>query len=122
MKILLVHEDEGMLHHIEQMIMVYYPDGEIEIFSSAKDALCEINNQESRIDICFAKVQTSEVSGFRIAEEVRKYNRMAKIVFIASDDRFALDGWRFGMNDYLIEPLTEDSIRHTLISCASEVS
>ena len=121
MKILLVHEDETILRHIEQMIMVYYPTGEIDIFSNAKDALDQINKQESRIDICFAKVQTSEVSGFRIAEEVRKYNRMAKVVFIASDDRFALDGWRFRMNDYLIEPLTEDSIKHTLISCASEV-
>ena len=117
MTIILVRESTEALKHLKQMVEECYPHSTIAAFSSAENALEMIRKTDGQIDLCFTEIEMRGVSGFRIVEELRWRNRWAKAVLIARDKGYALEGWRVGANDYLIEPLTIESIRHAQISC-----
>lgn len=118
MKILLVMENKKNLNSLEQYVEKCYPNNVIVSVTKGKEALELIKTSEEPIELCFTSVLMEDVSGLKVVEELRRRNRLAKAVLVAADDRFALDGWKVGMNDYLIEPLTMESVRHTLVSCA----
>lgn len=103
------------------LIKSCYPYSNIESFSGVAAALGHINKPGTHVDICFTEIVIGGESGFRFIELLRRRSKRTKVVFIAPDDQFALEGWRYGMSDYLIEPLTIDSIRHTLVSCAADI-
>lgn len=118
MQILLVMENTKTLNALEQYVKKCYPNNTIVSVTKAKEALEFIKTSEEPVGLCFTAVLMEDVSGLKVVEELRRRNRLAKAVLVAADDRFALDGWKVGMNDYLIEPLTIESVRHTLVSCA----
>ena len=118
MKILLVMKNIALLNKLRQYVEKCYPDSIIFTATESKDALNLIRTSEEPIDLCFTEILMGEISGLKIIEELRRTNRLSKAVLIAKDDHFALEGWKVGMNDYLIEPLTLESVQHTLISCA----
>lgn len=118
MTIMLVQERADALKHLKQMVEECYPHCTIAAFSSAEEALAKIRKADEQIDLCFTEIMMHGPSGFRIVEELRRRNRWAKAVLIARDKDHALEAWRVGANDYLIEPLTMESIRHAQISCS----
>ena len=118
MNILLIYEENRKLQEIQKLIAMCYPDCEIIALSSGIEALNFIRYGEEQVDICFTEIVMRDISGFLITENLRMLNRNSKAVLIAKDEQFALEGWQHGMNDYLIEPITLESVRHTLVSCA----
>ncbi len=117
MTIILVRENYAALRHLNQMVEECYPGSTIVAFSSAEKAIEMIKKNGKQIDLCFTEVVMHGPSGFRIVEELRRRNRWAKAVLIARDKDYVLEAWRVGANDYLIDPLTIESIRHAQISC-----
>ena len=65
------------------------------------------------IDVCFTKVKMRSISGIQIAHKLREKNGRIKIVFIADTDEYALDAWKCGVNDYLLEPITREIIQNS---------
>lgn len=117
MTIILVHGKNDVLKQLKQLVEECYPDSVVSVFSSAEEALDVIRKNGKQIDLCFAETKMHGVSGLRLIEELRRRNRQAKAVLIAQDKDYVLEGWRIGINDYLIEPLTMESIRHVQLSC-----
>lgn len=117
MTILLVHGKKDILKQLKQLVEECYPDSAVSAFSGAEEALEVIRKNGKQIDLCFAETKMQGVSGLRLIEELRRRNRQAKAVLIAQDKEFVLEGWRIGINDYLIEPLTKESIHHVRLSC-----
>lgn len=121
MTILLVREQPAALETLQRYVAACYPAGRITAFTDSNDALKLIQAGEEKIDLCFAEARMRGVSGFRLVEELRRKNHRAKTVFIAEDDSLAMAAWTAGVNDYLLEPVTMESVRHTLRSCAPGV-
>lgn len=118
MTIILVKESIAALKQLKQLVEECYPGSIISAFSSADEVLELIRKDGEQIDLCFTEITMHGTSGFRIIEELHRRNRRAKTVLIAQDKDYALEGWRVGVNDYLIEPLTIESIRHAQLSCS----
>ena len=118
MTIILVRESMKAWNHLKRMVRDCYPDSTILVFSNSDEALETIRKNGSQIDLCFSEVVMRGASGFRLVEELHRRNRRAKAVLIAQDKEYALECWRVGVNDYLIEPLTMESIRHAQLSCS----
>lgn len=118
MTIILVQENKSALKHLKQLVEECYPDSTILPFSSAEEALGKIREADEQIDLCFTEIMMHGPSGLRLIEELRWRNRRAKAVLVARDKDHALEAWRVGANDYLIEPLTIESIRHAQLSCS----
>ena len=118
MRILLVHNDRWALEVLRWDVVRCYPGCQITAFSEANEAAEYIHQEEESIDLCFAQVKMKGMSGFQILQKLRENGKKAMMVFLSDTNEYAMDAWRQGARDYLLEPVTLDSVRHTLLSCA----
>lgn len=69
-------------------------------------------------DIIFLDIQLPDINGFNFAERLRSLERKSHTPLIAvtanSSEGFAEETKRYGFNDYLLKPLTLESVRHIL--------
>lgn len=112
MTIVLVSNDKDELKVLEENVGLYYPGELVLKFDDAKEAFSYV--QTHLIDICFTSVVMKKVSGVAIAKEVKKNNEDVLINFIADDEQYALEGWRLHINDYLVRPVDQMSVAHTV--------
>lgn len=112
MDILIVESDKKILKALRENVTEIYPDSQIFAFSDAKKALEFANWQP--VDICFTEVNAGKVSGFALTKAVREQNSDATVNFIADCKDYALDAWKLHINDYLLKPITKESILHTV--------
>ena len=118
MQILLVHGGGRKNRQIKQWIESCYPGSHITICHNITQAMEYISVVGVHINLCFTDIQMRDGTGIQVVRALREANWRAKIVFISDTDAYAMDAWRLGVNDYLLEPLTLDSIRHTWESCS----
>lgn len=75
----------------------------IGVYSSAIAAIKDI--RENKIDLVYLAAEMSEISGIEFAKILTKET---KIVFIADDGRYAVQGYKVNTVDYLINPVKYD--------------
>lgn len=120
MLIMLVESDKDDLRRLKELIAESYPQSDILSFSDSKKALECICSEKFVIDMCFTDVVMPRVSGFGLVNELRRHNKRAKLVLMSDTPDFAEEAWKHYVNDYLLKPLTKDSVRRTLISCSEK--
>ena len=49
----------------------------------------------------------------------KKLNKKAKLVFMSDTPDYAAEAWHYYVNDYLLKPITAESVRRTLTSCSA---
>lgn len=118
MNILLIQNEPYALFQLEQYVRQYYPSDHITSYSDARTALAYIQTGGMLVDLCFTPVKTDGPSGIQIAKALREQSRCTRIVFTAKTNEYALDAWKLGVNDYLLEPVTPEGVQHALMSCA----
>ena len=114
--ILIIHELLHEAKELEDYITSCYGDSNITLCvgvnkNKIMDVIDEIGET---IDICFTKVKMRSISGIQIAPKLREKNARIKIVFISDTDEYALDAWKIGINDYLLEPITMEKVQHAI--------
>lgn len=117
MTILLVHGDQIKLQNLQQHVQTCYPDSRILAFSDRNEALTCIEQNADTIDRCFTAVKVKCASGMKIVKKLREANSKSKNVLISETNEYAMDAWQLGVCDYLLEPVTLESVQHTLKSC-----
>ena len=120
MLILLVENNIDELRNLQRYVSECYTDSDIVPFSDSSDAMQFIQSGRFSVDLCFTEVVMPIVSGFELTAELRNRNRAAKIVFVSGIPDYAIDAWQYHVNDYLLTPITLESVRHTLKSCFSD--
>lgn len=61
-------------------------------------------------DIYILSINLEPMSGFAYASRIRQTNKECQIAMISSRDDYAVDGYRIGINAYIVKPFEEDSI------------
>lgn len=112
MTILLVEDQQSELIHLKKYVRECYPKDTIMEFNNAATALNYI--MEHPVQMLFTGIQMKQVSGFALSEAVKENDRYAKVIFIADNQEYALAARKAYINDYLIKPITLESVRHTL--------
>ena len=112
LNVLVVHELLHEAKEIEYYITRCYGDSSVTLCANANknEVMNIIDKAGETIDVCFTKVKMRSISGIQIAQKLREKNARIKIVFISDTDEYALDAWRCGINDYLLEPITMEKI------------
>ena len=118
MNILLIQNEPYALFRLEQYVRQYYPSDSITSFTDSTAAMEFIEKQSPPVDLCFTPVKTDGPSAMQVTKALRKRSGTVKIVLTAKSNEYALDAWTLGVNDYLLEPITAESVQHTLSSCA----
>lgn len=117
MKILLVDNDTSDLKLLKKYVAYFYKDCEIIEFSDSKNAYDFIESKEHPIDICYTAVMMLCVTGFQIANQLKKINKNTNVVFLSAYSEYALDAWKYSIVDYLLKPVTYEKIEHAVASC-----
>lgn len=117
MIILLVHENRQTAQDLSRYVSQCYPTDTVRCFTCARDALDHIVNCPLPISLCFTAVTLRSTSGFHIARTLRDKYPRARIVFLSDTREYALDAWRASASDYLLEPITLQSVQHTRLTC-----
>lgn len=117
MLIMLVENNENEMRKLQKCVAGCYPNSDIIPFTNSSAAMEFIKSDRFSVDLCFTVVAMTGITGFGLAEELRKHNKAAKIVFVADSAEYAAEAWQHFASDYLITPITPESVRHTLASC-----
>ncbi len=122
MLILLVRREKKALGELRQLVWQCYPGSDALAFTDAAQALAFVEGRRLDIDLCITDVQLSGMTGLRLVRQLRQRDRRTKAVLISASRAYGLDAWRAGASDYLLEPVTLDSVRHTIGNCSPFLS
>lgn len=114
--VLVIHELLHEAKELEDYITSCYGNPNIILCVNAgnKEIMNVIDKIGDTIDVCFTKVKMRSISGIQIALKLREKNARIKIVFISDTEEYALDAWNCGINDYLLEPITLEKVKHSM--------
>ena len=122
MLIMIVENNAEDMKKLQSFVAKCYADSNIIAFTNSSDALDFIRSGEFSVDLCFTEVVMPGISGFKLVTELREHNKYSKAVFVADTAEYAVDAWKYNVNDYILKPIRFESISHTFESCFSCVS
>ena len=93
-------------------VSAVFPDDDVVGFDNPVRAMDYADG--NRVDMCFADVEMKCTSGFALAEKLRSSNKNIRINLMSDVTDYAIDAWKFHVNDYIVKPVTQESIRHTI--------
>lgn len=118
-------DEEYFIEDIRQYLKAYISETENEIiadaYTSGRELLKILDNEEKRYDIYFLDVDMPEMRGTDLAKELRQRYPMAVICFITSYEEYAYEAFRAEALDYLVKPVKYTELRHTLNRCAIQI-
>ena len=88
----------------EPLLITTFTDG---------DALIQTHGADP-FDIIFLDVVMPLLNGISAAGEIRETDRLVKIVFLTSSPEYALDSYRVKASDYLLKPVRQEALFHTM--------
>ncbi len=112
MVIMLVQNNKKELKNLISCVAAVFPEDDVVGFDNPAGAVNYA--AEHNVDMCFADVEMKSTTGFALIEKLRDCNRNIRINLMSDVADYAIDAWRFHVNDYIIKPVTLESIRHTV--------
>jgi len=110
-KIAFCDDDLSVLNEIEALLRQYRTEHKQEIvytaFRSPLELLSEIE-KGMRWDILLLDILMPGENGISVAKEIRRYDSVAKIIFLTSSSEFAVDSYTVSAYFYQIKPVSEE--------------
>jgi two-component system LytT family response regulator len=113
-------DDEKAMHLIMRRMLAKVD--EIEIVGSFQEtaaAYSYLTNHEA--DLIFVDINMPKESGLEFAERLRVNGRQMKIVFVTSHKEYALSAFDVYAYDYMVKPVTQERLHHTVQRALSEM-
>jgi DNA-binding response OmpR family regulator len=85
---------------------------EVETAASAEEALVAVSCQQSTINLILLDVMMDRMSGFEMAEVLRRRGDQTPIIFLTARDAHddQLQGFGVGADDYITKPFSFDTV------------
>lgn len=111
---ILLADDEITMRNGMQKCIQETGKFKVDVASDGKQALDMLSSQT--YDAVILDIMMPEYDGLQVLEQIQDLRPAPVKIIISGYDRFdyAQKALRFGVNDYLIKPLTPDQIRHFL--------
>ena len=93
---------------IEESILITLFDEcefNIDLFTDSLSLIQSFQNG-SEYDLVFIDTELKDTNGIKTAAQIRNTDIHVEIVFLAGDDSFVFDGYRFRAFDYMIKPVS----------------
>ena len=115
MKIAICDDTPSDLENLKNCLVAYLKERQIPFsidgFNDCNVLLNRIKYLDSNeYELCILDV-IMQKNGVDIAKEIRKYNDRSIIIFETSSEEFAINAFKVQAFDYLLKPITVDSIR-----------
>lgn len=77
-------------------------------FSSAAELY--LKQQDSAFDLLLLDILMDGKNGMEVARQLREAGSRATLIFVTNTPDFALEGYKVNADDYLLKPVTEDTL------------
>lgn len=119
MRIAICDDNIQTVGSLEQIVTTFFNEKSIEIeldtFLSGERLLMNLSqDQQKNYDLYFLDIQMEVINGIQTAEEIRKRDAEAFIVFITSHEEFMLDAFDVSAFHFLVKPINPDRLRNIL--------
>lgn len=111
MKCLIVDDEKLALSRLKRLLNEENISDIVEC-NTPLDAIKEVAKQ--KFDIAFLDISMPQMSGLELANTILDINPNTFIVFQTAYDEHALEAFSVGGIDYLLKPISSDSIKKTL--------
>lgn len=116
MRIALCDDEQLHIESITKLLDEYRtPDKErvfYDVYENALSLIAAIG--KVRYDVILLDIVMPGLSGIEAAKEIRQDNMSIPIVFLTSSPEFAVDSYRVHAFDYLMKPVKQEELYHTL--------
>ncbi len=125
--IALCDDENAELDKTEQILRNYEKEhSEIEFvverFLNADSLLNKVKQKNYRPDFIFMDIYMSEKSGMDAARELRAMGNNGKIIFLTTSREYALDAFGVEASQYLVKPITEQTLFLVLDRCLKDIN
>ncbi|MEZ4688126.1 MAG: response regulator [Bacteroidia bacterium] len=98
----LIVEDETMTRKVLEKLCEKAPD--VELVASCENGLDALSLlQQKEVDLLLLDIHMPELSGIDLLESLEN---PPQVIFITSDEQFALKAFEYSATDYLVKPIT----------------
>ncbi|MDO5149765.1 MAG: response regulator [Oscillospiraceae bacterium] len=112
MRFLVVDDEKHALNYISTILKETYPQADIFSFCKTNDAVQKA--KDIRCDVAFLDIQMDDKNGIELAKELKDINSETNIIFTTAYSEYALDAHRVYASDYLMKPVSCDSILNAM--------
>ena len=83
---------------------------ELVLFDGAGALLDALSQESAQYDLFLLDVLMDEKNGIELAELLRQRGNRSHIIFVSVSKDYAIDGYKVSADDYLLKPLTVESL------------
>lgn len=110
MKAIIADDETHLAHYLRDRLARLWPELQVAaIADSGLAALAAI--AEHRPDIAFLDIRMPGATGIEVAGQLKGTTR---VVFVTAYDQYAVDAFERDAVDYLLKPVTEERLAHTV--------
>ncbi len=126
MKIAICDDDKPELLRISRLAHEYLSSGfteslpEIHSFESSLKLLEQLESG-IHFDLFLLDVIMPNLNGIQLANEIRKMDEVAKIIFLTSSSEFAVESYSVGAFNYLIKPIQRPQLFSVLEKAGNDI-
>jgi two-component SAPR family response regulator len=114
MTVLTVDDESAALNILNRAILEVLPDAEIRSFSTAADALREIQEIGFRPEAAFLDIRLPDATGLEIARRIKESSPHTNLIFVTAYSDYALEATTLHSSGYLLKPATAEKVRSEL--------
>lgn len=112
MKILLADDEPAALELLREEVAAVAPEAEIFGFGLPSEALnCA---REQAFDVAFLDIEMPQMSGIKLARELKALHSRINIIFVTAYDEFGLEAMRLHASGYLLKPVKREAVKEEL--------
>jgi DNA-binding LytR/AlgR family response regulator len=110
MKAIIADDESNLTHYLKERLAHAWPELDVvALADSGPAALAAI--EQHRPDIAFLDIRMPGATGLDVAARIRTGTR---VVFVTAYDQYAVDAFERDAVDYLLKPVTEERLAHTV--------
>lgn len=119
-----IAEDEPLAVQKLQLFLQKLGEEDTTVFDNGAN-LVEALKTTPKPDLLFLDIQMPGLTGIEVLQhlqtpEQQKGNKELKVIITSAYDQYAIDGFNFGVADYLLKPYTLDRLRQALAKVRPE--
>jgi DNA-binding LytR/AlgR family response regulator len=115
-EIVVCDDDEIELSNVKRLLTAFHHEGvtmNVTYFQGSSQ-LCNDVARIKNTDIFLLDIVMPEHTGIELGKLIREHNKEATIIYLTSSNDYALDAYGLKALDYLLKPIHQEDLFHTL--------
>ena len=121
LRVLIVDDEAIVLESVSQVLRSQFNDMQIETARNSREGLIKV--EHFRPNIIMTDIKMPGMNGIEFIERIRKVDKIVKIIIVSAHDHFefAKEAVRFGVEDYVLKPLTKSKLIDMFVNISEKV-